>query len=167
MPATLSAPLPETGDWLHRILALDFTTYMSGSVLTKVDRAAMAYGLEVRPPMLDNEMIDWAFSLSSQYKVRGRSGKYLLKRAARGHLPDEIIDRPKKGFGIPLASWMRGPLRERLGQAFGSSPVWDSNLLERSAFQTWNREHQERQKDRSKPLWALLVLDHWMKKRLQ
>jgi asparagine synthase (glutamine-hydrolysing) len=165
-PATLSAPLPETRDWLHRILALDFTTYMSGSVLTKVDRAAMAHGLEVRPPMLDNEMIDWAFSLPSDHKVRGRTGKYLLKRAARGHLPDEIIDRPKKGFGIPLASWMRGPLAPRLAQVFANSPVWDLKLLERKVVGEWHEEHRDRRKDRSKPLWALLVLDHWMRKQL-
>jgi asparagine synthase (glutamine-hydrolysing) len=167
VPATLSAPLPETGDWLQRILALDFTTYMSGSVLTKVDRASMAYGLEVRPPMLDNEMIDWAFSLSSQYKVRGRSGKYLLKRAARGHLPDAIIDRPKKGFGIPLATWLRGPLKEPVERMMQRSPLWDLGLLDREVFRTYHREHQEKQKDRSKPLWALYVFDHWARKRMR
>jgi asparagine synthase (glutamine-hydrolysing) len=166
VPATLSAALPETNDWLHRILALDFTTYMPGSVLTKVDRAAMAYGLEVRPPMLDNEMIDWAFSLPSKYKVRGRSGKYLLKQAARGHLPDQIIDRPKKGFGIPLASWLRGPLREPVEQIFSRSRLWDVAPLDREVFRTYHREHQQKLKDRSKPLWALMVLDHWVRKRL-
>ena len=103
-PATLAAPLPETDDSLQRILALDFSTYMPGSVLTKVDRASMAHGLEVRPPLLDDAMVDRAFALPSRYKLRRGSGKYLLKLAARGKIPDEIIDRPKKGFGIPLAN---------------------------------------------------------------
>ena len=110
LPATLGARLPETDDWLNQILALDFSTYMSGSVLTKVDRASMAHGLEVRPPLLDDALVDFAFSLPSRFKLRGRRGKYLLKRAARGQIPDAIIDRPKKGFAIPLAAWLRGPL---------------------------------------------------------
>ena len=88
---------------------------MPGSVLTKVDRASMAHGLEVRPPLLDDPMVDRAFALPSRYKLRRGSGKYLLKLAARGKIPDEIIDRPKKGFGIPLASWLRGPLKDRIG----------------------------------------------------
>src|SRR6185369_9023307 len=106
LPATMTAWLPESSDWLQKILALDFTTYMPGSVLTKVDRASMAHGLEVRPPLLDNQIVDWAFSLSSRYKLRGTQGKYLLKRAAQGSVPDEVIHRPKKGFAIPLARWL-------------------------------------------------------------
>jgi len=163
-PATLSAPLPETRDWLQRILALDFSTYMPGSVLTKVDRASMAHGLEVRPPMLDNEMIDWAFSLPSEYKVRGMRGKHLLKMAAAGRIPDEVVERPKKGFGIPLATWLRGPLEERMRATVTSSPLWDLGLLNRDAFFTWHQEHQARKKDHSKALWALFVLDHWCRR---
>src|SRR4051812_42368531 len=82
-PATFGAALPETDDSLQRILALDFSTYMPGSVLTKVDRASMAHGLEVRPPLLDDQMVDRAFALPSRYKLRRGSGKYLLKLAAR------------------------------------------------------------------------------------
>jgi asparagine synthase (glutamine-hydrolysing) len=78
---------------------------MPGSVLTKVDRASMAHGLEVRPPMLDNEMIDWAFALPSEYKVRGVRGKHLLKMAASGRIPAEVVERPKA-----LGSFCAGPL---------------------------------------------------------
>ncbi len=137
---------------------------MPGSVLAKVDRASMAHGLEVRPPLLDNQMVDWAFALPSRYKVRGRQGKYLLKLAARGHIPDQIIDRPKKGFGIPLGSWLRGPLRPRLEDVVSRSPLWSTGLLDRAAFQTWNGDHQNLRRDASKPLWALLVLDHWFRR---
>jgi len=164
-PATLSAHLPDSdGDWLNQILALDFTTYMPGSVLTKVDRASMAHGLEVRPPLLDNQVVDWAFSLSSRYKLRGTQGKYLLKRAAQGSVPDEVIHRPKKGFAIPLARWLAGPLRPRLDALIASSPVWDIGALNQPAFAAWNHEHQNHRRDRSKPLWALLVLDHWVRR---
>jgi asparagine synthase (glutamine-hydrolysing) len=166
VPATMTALLPETSEWLQKILALDFTTYMPGSVLTKVDRASMAHGLEVRPPLLDNRMVDWAFSLPAKYKLRAGTGKYLLKRAARGKIPAEIIDRPKKGFGIPLAKWLRGNLRDRIEAVVeSSSPVWDLGTVSRSTFQLWNREHQSAQKDHSKPLWALFVLDHWLRRQ--
>jgi asparagine synthase (glutamine-hydrolysing) len=163
-PATLDARLPETDDRMQRLLALDFTTYMPGSVLTKVDRASMAHGLEVRPPLLDDALVDLAFSLPSTYKVRGGATKVLLKRAARGKLPDEIIDRPKKGFGIPLAAWLRGPLRARVADITARSPLWDTGLLDRAVFAGWAREHQERRRDHAKALWALLVLDHWYRR---
>jgi asparagine synthase (glutamine-hydrolysing) len=163
-PATLAAPLPETDDELQRILALDFSTYMPGSVLTKVDRASMAHGLEVRPPLLDDALVEHAFRLPSRYKVRGGSGKFLLKMAARGQIPDEIIDRPKKGFGIPLAAWLRGPLRDRVEEVTARSPALGSGILDGDVFRTWNRDHQAKRADHSKPLWALLVLDHWLRR---
>jgi asparagine synthase (glutamine-hydrolysing) len=165
-PATLGAALPETSDSLQRMLALDFSTYLPGSVLTKVDRASMAHGLEVRPPLLGNAMVDMAFRLPSRYKVRLRSGKVLLKRAARGHIPDEIIDRPKKGFGIPLGAWLRGPLRDRIEEVVARSPLWSQGALDGEVFAGWNRDHQARHRDASKPLWALLVLDHWARRKV-
>jgi len=152
------------GDSLDGILALDFTTYLPGSVLAKVDRAAMAHGLEVRPPMLDNALIELAFSVPASMKVKGAVLKSLLKQAACGLLPDEIIHRRKKGFAIPLAGWTRGPLVSRLQDLIASSPVWDTGLLNRAAFAGWLRDHRARAADRSRPLWALLVLDHWYRK---
>jgi asparagine synthase (glutamine-hydrolysing) len=166
LPATLAAPLPETDDLLQRILALDFSTYLPGSVLTKVDRASMAHGLEVRPPLLDDALIERSFALPSRYKLQRGSGKYLLKLAARGKIPDEIIDRPKKGFGIPLASWLRGPLRDRIEEVAARSPVFDRAILDGDLFRAWNRQHQKKRADHSKPLWALLVLDHWFRRNL-
>jgi asparagine synthase (glutamine-hydrolysing) len=164
LPATLATRLPETDDWLQRILALDFATYMPGSVLTKVDRASMAHGLEVRPPLLDDELVERSFSLPSRYKLRGNSGKYLLKMAVRGKIPDEIIDRPKKGFGIPLASWLRGPLKDRIRDVVTGSPAFGNGILDGDVFRRWNDEHQAKRADHSKPLWALLVLDHWFRR---
>jgi asparagine synthase (glutamine-hydrolysing) len=163
-PATLGARLPPGDDWLNQILALDFTTYMSGSVLTKVDRASMAHGLEVRPPLLDDALVDFAFSLPSRSKLPGRQSKFLLKRAARGQIPDAVIDRPKKGFGIPLAAWLRGPLCQRLDAVIAESPLWELGLADRAVFAGWQREHRERKRDRSRPLWALYVLDRWLRK---
>lgn len=155
---------PAFGGDLNSLLALDFQTYLPGSVLTKVDRASMAHGLEVRPPMLGNDFIDFAFSLPSSLKLSGGKGKRLLKQAARGIVPDEVIDRPKKGFGIPLARWLRGPIRPLIETALRESPLWDSSAISRDRFRSWASEHQDRARDHSKTLWALVVLDQWMKR---
>jgi asparagine synthase (glutamine-hydrolysing) len=163
-PATLGAAVPACRDRLARLMMLDLVTYLPGSVLAKVDRASMAHGLEVRPPFLDNDLIKWALSLPSTYKVRRDRGKFLLKLAAKGNLPDSVIERPKKGFAVPLAAWMRGPLQGRIDEVLLKSPIWDGDILNQEAFREKNREHQARQKDNSKPLWALLVLDRWMRR---
>jgi asparagine synthase (glutamine-hydrolysing) len=151
-------------DLMNALLALDFHTYLPGSVLTKVDRAAMAHGLEVRPPFLDTEVIQWSFSLPSDLKRQGKAGKLLLKQMAQKWLPREILDRPKKGFGIPIARWLRGPLQDRVKSLLHSSPLWESPLVSRTAFQTGAANLASLREDFSKPLWALIVLDHWMRK---
>jgi asparagine synthase (glutamine-hydrolysing) len=168
-PATLSfASLydeEKAKDQLNSILALDLQTYLPGSVLTKVDRASMAHSLEVRPPLLGNESVDWAFRQPSALKLHGRTKKFLLKKAAEGHLPDSIIHREKKGFAIPLSVWLRGPLKTRLERLFTESPLWSGDFLNRTTFLQWNEEHQNQRVDRSKALWALFVLDHWARRR--
>jgi asparagine synthase (glutamine-hydrolysing) len=151
-------------DLINRILALDFGTYLPGSVLAKVDRASMANGLEVRPPMLGNALIDYAFSLSGEIKTRHGVPKHLLKLAAEGVLPHAIIHRKKKGFAVPLSRWLRGPLCGRIESILRESPLWDMALLCRGTFEKWNDEHQRLRCDRSKPLWGLIVLDHWVRR---
>jgi asparagine synthase (glutamine-hydrolysing) len=164
IPAVLDGSLRGLPKSINGLLALDFMTYLPGSVLTKVDRASMAHSLEVRPPMLDNEIVSWVFALPSSVKVHHGRSKVLLKLAARGHLPDEIIDRKKKGFGIPLRAWLRGPLRARVTKALDPSPLWASGLLSRDAFAGWARRLDARDGDYSKALWALIVLDEWVRR---
>lgn len=151
--------LPRFRDSLNQELALDFSTYMPGSVLTKVDRASMAHGLEVRPPFLDADFVDWSFSVPSSWKLRGGLSKFLLKKAAEGLLPPEIIYRRKKGFGIPLAPWLNGPLAGLVDQTLTDSPLW--NFLPREPFAIWRTEHRALKADHSKTLWAMVVLDRW------
>jgi asparagine synthase (glutamine-hydrolysing) len=149
-----------------QMLALDFKTYLPGSVLTKVDRAGMAHGLEVRPPMLDNTMIDLAFAVPASLKLQGGKAKALLKRAAAGLLPHEIIHRRKKGFAIPLSRWIAGPLMARVRAVVDSSPLWETGFLDRDVFAGWLKEHSVRSHDRSRPLWAAFVLDRWYRSTL-
>jgi asparagine synthase (glutamine-hydrolysing) len=75
-----------------------------------------------------------------------------------------VIERPKKGFGIPLATWLRGPLERRIADVVKQSPIWDADVLNQAVFQEKNREHQAKKKDHSKPLWALIVLDRWVRR---
>ena len=165
LPAVLRTATPRVDGGLGDLLAADFTTYLPGSVLTKVDRATMAHGLEARPPFLDNDFIDWSFSMPSRLKLRGNTTKYLLKKAALPHLPADIVKRPKKGFGIPLAAWLRGPLRGEVEAALEVSSLWDAGLS-RPAFTRFHAEHQAMRVDHSKPLWALVVLARWARRVL-
>jgi asparagine synthase (glutamine-hydrolysing) len=155
---------PKSSDFLNAVMAVDFTSYLPGSVLTKVDRAAMAHGLEVRPPFLHDHMIDWSFSLPSHLKYRKGATKFLLKEAVRAHLPPEIVFRRKQGFAIPLSRWLRGSLQPRLDGIFQSSPLWEGLMLSRDTFLRWREEHSRQLIDRSEPLWAMLVLDHWARR---
>ena len=152
-----------TGAMVDQMLRLDFATYLPGSVLAKVDRASMANGLEVRPPLLANHMIDLAYSIPASIKMPGGNAKGLLKQAAKAYLPDEIIYRKKKGFAIPLASWVtpKGPLRHFVDAAFNSKRLWEAAPLNRSFFEQLRSEHDSMQADRSRALWALAVLHHW------
>jgi len=160
-PPILATQVPETHDVLNRLLALDFATYMSGSVLTKVDRASMAWSLEVRPPILDNEMIDWAFQIPSSLKLRGLSSKFLLKRAAAPHLPADILRRRKKGFGIPLARWLRGPLRPLVEESVAGIGASSEGIVDARAARGMMHEHFDMRHDHSKTLWALVVFASW------
>jgi len=127
------------GRWdLNDALAMDLKSYLPGAVLTKVDRASMAHGLEVRPPMLHEPLVRFAFSLPPSVKLAHGTTKALLKSAARGILPDEIIDRPKKGFAIPLAQWLNGPLRERLRAVLADGGILKTGMLNRMTFERWH-----------------------------
>ncbi len=160
-PATLASAHHWWGDPIATATTLDFATYMPGSVLTKVDRASMAHGLEARPPFLDEGVLALARRVPSSDKIQGSVGKVLLRRAASTLLPSAILDRKKHGFSVPLAQWLRGPLAPRIDAILAESPVW--SVLERSAFSRWATAHRERRGDHAKGLWALLVLDRWMR----
>jgi asparagine synthase (glutamine-hydrolysing) len=164
IPPPLRVAYPALSDPMNALLAVDFSSYMHASVLTKVDRASMAHSLEVRPPLLDNECIDWAFSLPGHLKVRRGRTKHLLKRAARPHVPRAIVDRPKRGFGIPLIAWLRGPLAPSLDAALDDSILWEGDLLDRRYFRALRDSHLAGAADASKPLWALIVLSRWVRR---
>jgi asparagine synthase (glutamine-hydrolysing) len=150
---------------LSRVQYLDLKTYLVGDILTKVDRASMAHGLEVRVPILDHQLVEWMAGLSPDLKLRGREGKYLFKKSLESRLPQEILYRPKMGFAVPLASWFRGPLRERvrsalLGPAMQESGIFDSGFLRQMVDQ-----HQSGRRDYSSPIWTLLMFEAFLRRQ--
>ena len=147
-----------TDDPLALIQYLDMKTYLVGDILTKVDRASMAHSLEVRVPFLDHPLAEWASGLSANYKLRGHEGKYLLKKSMEEYLPNEVLYRPKMGFGVPLAKWFRGPLKERVRRDLLSGGLADTGLFDADYLTRLVDEHQRGQRDHSAPLWTLLML---------
>jgi len=101
-------------DPLNQVLMMDMRLYLENDILVKLDRASMMASLEGRVPLLNHDFVEYATRLPLNLKLRGLRSKFLLRRALRGLLPDAILNRPKKGFGIPVAHWFRGPLKEQM-----------------------------------------------------
>ncbi len=136
---------------------LDLKTYLPGDILTKVDRASMAHSLEVRVPILDHPLVEWAATLPPAFKLRGREGKYLFKKALEPYLPHEVLYRPKMGFAVPLAGWFRGPLRERVRAALLGPAMRDSGWFDAAFIRHLLDQHQRGLRDYSAPIWSLLM----------
>lgn len=148
---------------LSLVQYLDIKTYLPGDILTKVDRASMAHGLEVRVPLLDHQLVEWLASLPPELKLKNGAGKYIFKQALRPYLPDQILHRRKMGFSLPLADWFRGPLRQRLQLALGRSALAECGLFDLAAIQELLAQHLSGRSDHSAPLWSLLMFDAFLR----
>jgi asparagine synthase (glutamine-hydrolysing) len=161
--ATLLAP---GGDPLTRSLRLYQETYLPDDILAKVDRASMACGLEVRAPFLDASLVDEIQKLPGSFKYGKGTTKRLLKKAASERLPASILERPKKGFGIPVAKWLRGPLGPLMNSLLAPDRLKRQGLFDADAVARRIGEHQAGIRDHRKPLWTLLMFqlwaDHWL-----
>jgi asparagine synthase (glutamine-hydrolysing) len=149
------------GDPLTRSLRLYQDTYLPDDILAKVDRASMARGLEVRAPFLDAELVDSIQRLPSSYKYGRGLTKRLLKQAAIGRLPASILERPKKGFGIPVARWLRGPLAPMMESLLAPDRLRKQGLFRPEEVSRRMNEHRAGVRDHRKPLWTLLMFQLW------
>lgn len=140
---------------------LDFETYLSGDLLTKVDRATMAHSVESRAPFLRPSLIAHAMSLPESARLRGTSGKWVLKQAARELLPREILERRKQGFSPPFSTWARGPLRGLVLDTLSPARVAAAGVLDPAAVHRLVRDHLEAREDRGRTLWTLLSMQSW------
>ncbi len=140
---------------------LDFETYLSGDLLTKVDRCTMAHGVESRAPFLRTALIDFALSLPETAKIHGASGKHALKQAAASLLPADLLARRKQGFSPPFSAWARGALRETVCDALSPARIRHAGVLDVAATTRVLEEHVGGHKDRGRTLWTLLSLQSW------
>ncbi len=143
------------------LLHADVETYLPDDLLVKVDIATMAYGLESRSPLLDHVVMERAATLPADYKLRRLEKKYVLKRAARGLLPDAVIDRPKMGFGVPLAQWLRGPLREVVHDVLLGPRMRQRGYFRMDAVERLVADHQTSRRNAQYQVWNLLILELW------
>jgi len=149
------------GNNLERMLDTDVQTYLPGALLTKMDIAAMAHSVEARSPFLDQELMEFSAALPAEWKHDGESGKAILKQAVGAWLPDEILNREKMGFGVPLARWFRDELRDLPAEVLLDRTSVDRGYFRRSELETIIREHQELVADHSARIWSLLQLELW------
>ncbi|MDQ4145284.1 MAG: asparagine synthase (glutamine-hydrolyzing) [Actinomycetota bacterium] len=147
---------------LNRLLELNFETYLPGDLLVKMDRMSMAHSLETRSPFLDKDLVEYAGRLSPQWKVRGRTGKFILKRAFAHLLPEEILDRPKHGFGVPVGRWFHQELGEMYRDLVLDSAAESSAYVQRDSAERLFNEHLDGAHHGPK-LWLLLTLEVWLR----
>ena len=144
----------------------DINYYLAEDILTKVDRAAMAVSLETRAPFLDPRVGQFAASIPVEYKLRGKSGKVILKEAMRELLPHDILHRPKKGFGIPIAEWLKGRLNPLMHDMLAPERLNKQGLFSADYVQRLITEHETGRASHHKELWTLLVFQLWSDKFL-
>lgn len=151
-------------DVVSTIMKLDLNTYLPDDLLVKSDRASMAASLEVRLPFLAWPLIEFALALPPDLKVRGRTTKYLLKKAVTPYLPPEIMKRPKKGFGIPVAKWLRSDFKSMVDELLAPDFVKQQGIFNVDYLLKLRLEHENGQVDRRKELWTLFMFQWWWRK---
>lgn len=149
-------------DLVARMALIDFETYLPDDILVKVDRASMATSLEVRVPLLDHRLVEFAWRLPTASKLAGGQGKHVLREVLYRNVPRDLVDRPKKGFGVPLADWLRGPLREWAGDLLDESRLRQQGLLDPVPVRQKWREHLSGDRNWAYQLWGVLMLQAWL-----
>lgn len=144
---------------LDRAQYADLKFWLPGDILTKVDRTSMAVGLEAREPLLDHRLVEFAATLPEGLRVKGRQGKYLLKKTMERYLPDDILYRPKQGFVTPIAQWLRGPLQSQTRAIASSSALARTGWFDKAQLSRMADAHIAGKADNSRLLWQLLMLD--------
>jgi asparagine synthase (glutamine-hydrolysing) len=143
---------------------LDLELYLAGDLLTKVDRSTMAHGLETRAPFLAHGLIEHALGLPTSFKLRGMTGKWVLKEAARGLMPPAVRTRRKQGFSPPFSAWARGPMRRLVESRLAPERIQRAGVLDSGAVQEVLGAHLAGRVDRGRTLWTVLSLQMWAEK---
>jgi len=153
-----------TDDPLSIAQYIDMKTYLPGDILTKVDRASMAHALEVRVPLLDHKFVEWASGVPSSMKLKGSEGKHIFKKSLEPHLSHDILYRKKMGFAIPLAHWLRGPLKEQVRKAVLNPVLLDTGIFNARFLRQMVEQHESGSYDHALPLWSVLMFEAFLRK---
>lgn len=158
----------ETGHWptISRLMHVDLQTYLPDCMLTKVDRASMANGLEIRVPLLDHRVVEFAAGLPESFKYRDGSGKYLLKKLLARYIPERMFMRPKMGFGVPLERWLRNELKEMMMDYLSPSRLERGGYFNSKTVEVVVKEHLTKTSNHHHRLWAILMWEMWRERWL-
>jgi asparagine synthase (glutamine-hydrolysing) len=151
----------DSPDAVERMQYLDTKLYLAEDILTKVDRASMSVSLEVRAPFLDRRVVEYAASLPFSYKLHGNTTKYILKKAIAPLVPRFVTRRGKKGFGVPVAEWLKGRLRPLARDLLSPARLARHNLFDPAYVARLQDEHERGLANHRKLLWTLLVFELW------
>ena len=150
-------------DPLDRALYVDVKTYLVDDILMKVDKMSMAVSLEARVPLLDHKLIEFAATVPTSLKLKNGRSKYLLRRLLERRLPASIVDRPKQGFAVPVAAWLRGPLAPMVDDLLASGAMRERGVFNHRTIAAMWKEHRTGVRDHRHRLWSLVMLELWFR----
>lgn len=154
--------IPDLPDIAASLIYCDMASYLVADILVKLDRATMATGLEARSPFLDHNVVEFAWRLPTNLKVRRGQGKWLLRQVLRRYVPEYLFERPKQGFNVPIGGWLRGPLRDWAQGLLDMNRIRDDGLLDLRNVQASWQEHLTGRHDQSRYLWSVLMVQSWL-----
>ncbi|MYN13578.1 asparagine synthase (glutamine-hydrolyzing) [Pusillimonas sp. TS35] len=163
-PCLLATPKswPDVDCYEHWMMAMSAQTYMTDDILVKVDRASMAASLEVRVPMLDHRVVELAWRMPLHYKIHSGQGKWMLRQVLQRYVPATLIDRPKMGFSVPLAQWLRGPLRDWAQSLLAPYRLLAEGYFDYKSVQAAWEAHLSGKCDYANRLWCILMFQAWL-----